>query len=256
MAGFASRTAMPGNRETRRRRRRLGGQAPRVGFGDAPAARPRRDTRDRPSVSRSCFGAPPVAGSKASTSTWAASTSASVRDADPETAELRELRRIDAGTARRIVGHNRRRDRETEHEKEDESVSHVHLGARFSIALPEYGTCNPARQLSDDPAGHSIPSPRTGRNSTASGARVAVMIGEYLRDLPAQPVDRVVPADVRQRLMSLPLPGRGQTPQEILDFLGREIMPWPVAIGHRGPMPGSIRRRRRFQSWPTRSRPR
>ena len=64
------------------------------------------------------------------------------------------------------------------------------------------------------------------------GARVAVMIGEYLRDLPTQPVDRVVPADVRQRLMSLPLPVRGQTPQEILDFLGREIMPWPVAIGH------------------------
>jgi hypothetical protein len=58
------------------------------------------------------------------------------------------------------------------------------------------------------------------------------MIGEYLRDLPTQPVDRVVPADVRQRLMSLPLPVRGQTPQEILDFLGREIMPWPVAIGH------------------------
>ena len=65
------------------------------------------------------------------------------------------------------------------------------------------------------------------------GARVAVMIGEYLRDLPTQPVDRVVPAEVRQRLMSLPLPARGQTPQEILDFLGREIMPWPVAIGHR-----------------------
>jgi glutamate/tyrosine decarboxylase-like PLP-dependent enzyme len=65
------------------------------------------------------------------------------------------------------------------------------------------------------------------------GARVAVMIGEYLRDLPAQTVDRVVPADVRRRLMSLPLPEQGQTPQEILDFLGREIMPWPVAIGHR-----------------------
>ena len=65
------------------------------------------------------------------------------------------------------------------------------------------------------------------------GARVAVMIGEYLRDLPTQTVDRVVPAEVRQRLMSLPLPVKGQTPQEILDFLGREIMPWPVAIGHR-----------------------
>ena len=64
------------------------------------------------------------------------------------------------------------------------------------------------------------------------GARVAVMIGAYLRDLPTQTVDRVVPAEVRHRLMSLPLPVKGQTPQEILDFLGREIMPWPVAIGH------------------------
>ena len=67
----------------------------------------------------------------------------------------------------------------------------------------------------------------------ALGARVAVMIGEYLRDLPAQPVDRVVPPDVRQRLMSLPLPERGQPATEILDFLVREVMPWPVAIGHR-----------------------
>ena len=33
--------------------------------------------------------------------------------------------------------------------------------------------------------------------------------------------------------MSLPLPEVGQAPEEILDFLRREIMPWPVAIGHK-----------------------
>ena len=65
------------------------------------------------------------------------------------------------------------------------------------------------------------------------GARAIAMLGEYLRDLPDQPVDRVVPTDVRLRLMSLPLPEQGQSPGQILDFLGREIMPWPVAIGHR-----------------------
>jgi len=65
------------------------------------------------------------------------------------------------------------------------------------------------------------------------GARAVGMLGEYLRSLPAMPVDRVVPGDVRRRLMSLPLPEEGQSPEEILDFLGREIMPWPVAIGHR-----------------------
>jgi aromatic-L-amino-acid/L-tryptophan decarboxylase len=65
------------------------------------------------------------------------------------------------------------------------------------------------------------------------GARTAAMIGEYLRNLPSQPVDRVVPAEVRRRLMSQPLPEKGRTPGEILDFLKNEVMPWPVAIGHK-----------------------
>ena len=65
------------------------------------------------------------------------------------------------------------------------------------------------------------------------GARTVEMLGEYLRALPAQPVDRVVPTEVRRRLMSLALPAQGQSPEEILEFLRREIMPWPVAIGHR-----------------------
>ena len=64
------------------------------------------------------------------------------------------------------------------------------------------------------------------------GARTAAMIGEYLRNLPVQPVDRVVPADVRRRLMSQPLPEKGRSPEEILDFLKKEIfakgasVPW------------------------------
>jgi aromatic-L-amino-acid/L-tryptophan decarboxylase len=65
------------------------------------------------------------------------------------------------------------------------------------------------------------------------GARAIEMLGEYLRNLPAQPVDRVVPAEVRRRLMSLPLPEQGQESEAVLEFLRREIMPWPVAIGHR-----------------------
>lgn len=67
----------------------------------------------------------------------------------------------------------------------------------------------------------------------ALGARATAMLGAYLRALPDEPVDRVVPKDVRQRLISLPLPERGQTPEEILAFLQREIMPWPIATGHR-----------------------
>lgn len=67
----------------------------------------------------------------------------------------------------------------------------------------------------------------------ALGARTVEMLGAYLRALPDQPADRVVPPEVRRRLMSLPLPERGQTPEEILDFLQREIMPWPIATGHK-----------------------
>lgn len=65
------------------------------------------------------------------------------------------------------------------------------------------------------------------------GARAAGMLGEYLRALPAQAVDRVVPVEVCRRLMSLPLPDEGQAPDAILEFLRREIMPWPVAVGHK-----------------------
>jgi glutamate/tyrosine decarboxylase-like PLP-dependent enzyme len=65
------------------------------------------------------------------------------------------------------------------------------------------------------------------------GTRTIEMLGEYLRALPAQPVDRVVPAEVRRRLMSLPMPEQGLPPEEILEFLRSEILPWPNPVGHR-----------------------
>jgi glutamate/tyrosine decarboxylase-like PLP-dependent enzyme len=64
------------------------------------------------------------------------------------------------------------------------------------------------------------------------GARTVEMLGEYLRGLPAQPVDPVVPEEVRRRLMSLPMPEHGLPPEEILDFLRSEILPWPAPVGH------------------------
>lgn len=67
----------------------------------------------------------------------------------------------------------------------------------------------------------------------ALGSETVRMLGAYLRALPGEPVDRAVPKDVRQRLVALPLPEHGQSPQEILDFLRREIMPWPIATGHK-----------------------
>jgi aromatic-L-amino-acid/L-tryptophan decarboxylase len=67
----------------------------------------------------------------------------------------------------------------------------------------------------------------------ALGARTIAMLGEYLRALPGQPVDRVVPEDLRRRLMSLPMPEQGMPPEDMLEFLRREILPWPIAIGHK-----------------------
>ena len=67
----------------------------------------------------------------------------------------------------------------------------------------------------------------------AIGASAMAMLGAYLRALPDQPVDRVVPKEVRERLIALKLPEHGQTADEILAFLQREIMPWPIATGHK-----------------------
>ena len=67
----------------------------------------------------------------------------------------------------------------------------------------------------------------------ALGKRTVQMLDDYMRALPVEPVDRVVPKDVRERLISLPLPEHGQSPEEILDFLQREVMPWPIATGHK-----------------------
>jgi aromatic-L-amino-acid decarboxylase len=65
------------------------------------------------------------------------------------------------------------------------------------------------------------------------GARTVEMLGDFLRRLPAQPVDRVVPDEVRRRLMSLPMPEQGLPPEAILEFLRGEILPWPNPVGHR-----------------------
>jgi glutamate/tyrosine decarboxylase-like PLP-dependent enzyme len=67
----------------------------------------------------------------------------------------------------------------------------------------------------------------------ALGERTVRMLGAYLRALPNEPVDRVVPQEVRRRLSALPLPEQGQSPEEILDFLRREVMPWPIATAHK-----------------------
>ena len=70
-------------------------------------------------------------------------------------------------------------------------------------------------------------------NFDALGTRTVEMLGKFLRELPSQPVDRVVPEELRRRLMSQPLPEQGMAAEDLLEFLRREILPWPFAIGHK-----------------------
>ncbi len=65
------------------------------------------------------------------------------------------------------------------------------------------------------------------------GRRVIELLADYLNRLPGESVDRVVPADVRRGLIGLPLPEQGQSPDEIIGFLRDQILPWPIAMGHR-----------------------
>ena len=104
-------------------------------------------------------------------------------------------------------------------------------GFRGPAAVSMARRHSPGSIAMTEPSMHPFAEDR--RNFDQLGAQAAALIGEYLRALPGQPVDRVVPADVRHRLMTQPLPEKGRTPEEILDFLRREIMPWPVAVGHK-----------------------
>ena len=52
-----------------------------------------------------------------------------------------------------------------------------------------------------------------------NGARAVAMLGEYLRALAAQPVDRVVPDDVRRRVMTQPYLRIFRSAEEALDWL-------------------------------------
>jgi len=64
------------------------------------------------------------------------------------------------------------------------------------------------------------------------GQQAMAIIGEYLRNLPDTHVDPVVPEDQRQLLSTLKMPEQGMTPEEVLEFLAKQVMPWPQPIGH------------------------
>jgi glutamate/tyrosine decarboxylase-like PLP-dependent enzyme len=65
------------------------------------------------------------------------------------------------------------------------------------------------------------------------GRRVVDLLAEYLNRLPGEPVDRIVPQEIRRQLIDMPLPEQGQSADEIIGILADKIMPYPLATGHR-----------------------
>lgn len=65
------------------------------------------------------------------------------------------------------------------------------------------------------------------------GASAIELAARHLDTLEAMPVERIVPARVRARLLGQELPQDGLAPRDILAFLAEDVLPWPLPTGHR-----------------------
>ncbi len=65
------------------------------------------------------------------------------------------------------------------------------------------------------------------------GATAIDLAARHLETLEDLPVERLVPQDVRARLLEQPLPEQGMSAEAILDLLARDVLPWPLPTGHR-----------------------
>lgn len=66
----------------------------------------------------------------------------------------------------------------------------------------------------------------------ALGARVIALAADHLEGIADRPVNRMLPRKLRRRLLDLELPEQGQDPRAIIDFIGAEVLPWPMGNGH------------------------
>ena len=62
--------------------------------------------------------------------------------------------------------------------------------------------------------------------------RTVDIAAEHLESLGMRHVDRVVPENERRQLLDQPLPKRGLSADNIIDFLRDHVMPWPLPTGH------------------------
>ncbi|MGH6718009.1 MAG: pyridoxal phosphate-dependent decarboxylase family protein [Alphaproteobacteria bacterium] len=66
----------------------------------------------------------------------------------------------------------------------------------------------------------------------ALGARMIGLAADHLDGIPDRPVNRPLPPELRRRLLNLELPEDGQDPRAVIDFIGAEVLPWPMGNGH------------------------
>src|SRR5438128_6888753 len=64
------------------------------------------------------------------------------------------------------------------------------------------------------------------------GYRAVDLAAEHLAQVPGGPVYRQMRAEDRARLTELPLPNLPASPDQLLDFIEREILAYPMGNGH------------------------
>jgi glutamate/tyrosine decarboxylase-like PLP-dependent enzyme len=57
-------------------------------------------------------------------------------------------------------------------------------------------------------------------------------VSDYLTELPARPVWQPLPDELRERLLALPLPERGETLEQLVATALRDVLPHPMGNGH------------------------
>jgi aromatic-L-amino-acid/L-tryptophan decarboxylase len=79
-----------------------------------------------------------------------------------------------------------------------------------------------------------VPSPfeMDGQAFSDLGHRLVDILGTYLEKLPENPVYQPLPDEVRRRIEEMELPAKGATPDEILEFFVRYVLPYGRGQNH------------------------
>ena len=66
------------------------------------------------------------------------------------------------------------------------------------------------------------------------GEMALEIAARHLETVAERPIQPVPPEEVKERLLNQPLPEEGRSPEDILDFFERQVMPYSRGNGHPG----------------------